>query len=55
VVWCAEVLGRMAMKRMLADLWRTSRDLLILVDEAVASVTSSDLVELGSAAVGEWA
>jgi hypothetical protein len=34
---------------------RTSRELLILVDEAVASVTSSDLVELGSTAVGEWA
>jgi len=42
------------------DVWvpesrRTSRDLLILVDEAVASVASSDLVELGSTAVGEWA
>jgi hypothetical protein len=34
---------------------RTSRDLLILVDEAAASVASSDLVELGSTAVGEWA
>jgi hypothetical protein len=30
-------------------------DLPILVDEAVASVASSDLVELGSTAVGEWA
>jgi hypothetical protein len=43
-----------------ARLWvpesrRTSRDLLILVDEAAASVASSDLVELGSSAVGDWA
>jgi hypothetical protein len=33
---------------------RTSRDLVILVDEAAASIASSDLVELGSSAVEEW-
>ena len=32
----------------------TSRDLLILVDDAAASVTSSDLGRLGSTVVGEW-
>jgi hypothetical protein len=33
---------------------RTSRDLLILVDEPAEAVVSFDLVDLGCCATGEW-